>query len=50
MYYPTRPMSTADIAHDLFEKIGEEAMLAYIKTMAPPLMPWGADRHHQVLG
>ena len=40
MYYQTRPMSRADIAHDLFEKLGEEVMLAYIKTMATPLMPW----------
>ena len=40
MYYPTRPMSTADIAHDLFEKLSEEALLAYIETVAPPLTPW----------
>ena len=40
MYYTTRPMSRADIAHDLFEKLGEETMLAYIETVAPPLTPW----------
>ena len=40
MYNPTRPMSRADIAHDLFEKIGEEVMLAYIETIAPPPKPW----------
>ena len=41
MYDPTRPMSSADIAHDLFERLGEEVMLAYIETVAPPLTPWG---------
>ena len=40
MYDPTRPMSRADIAHDLFEKLGEETMLAYIEIMAPPPKPW----------
>ena len=40
MYETTRPLSTADIAHDLFEKLGEETMLAYIEIMTPPLAPW----------
>ena len=40
MYETTRPLSTADIAHDLFEKLGEETMLAYIEIMAPRLAPW----------
>ena len=40
MYYTTIPMSPANIAHDLFEQLGEKVMLAYIKTMTPPLTPW----------
>ena len=40
MYESTRPMSRADIAHDLFEKLGEEVMLACIEIMAPPPKPW----------
>ena len=40
MYETTRPLSTSDIAHDLFKKLGEETMLAYIEIMAPRLAPW----------
>ena len=40
MYDTTRPLSTADIARDLLEKLGEETMIAYIEIMAPRLTPW----------
>ena len=36
-------MTNADVAHDLFERLGEEALLAYVETIAaymPRLTPW----------